>query len=393
MEKFHTASDKEIREGLTTDVYFKRTVEILRKKNITKIVAAEFTTTSLPKAYPWAVFAGLEYVVKLLEGLPINLFALKEGTIFTPVDSRGVPVPVIVIEGDYKEFAEYETPALGFICQGSGITTKASRIKKVAGDLPVLSFGVRRMHPAIAPFIDRNAFVGGCDGVSSILGAEAVQISPSGTMPHALMLVMGEDEAWRAFDDIISQDILRIALVDTFGDEKFEALKAAAMIKDLFGIRLDTPASRRGNFAKIVREVRWELDIRGYKDVKIYVSGGLDEDDIEALKEAGAYSFGVGTCISNAPTVDFAMDIVEIESKPVSKKGKFSGRKQVLRCENCLNTIVIIGEDSPMQCEKCGHSMVPYLTQYLDNGKLVTDLPQANEIRKFVLEQLKKVEL
>ncbi|MGB4729480.1 MAG: nicotinate phosphoribosyltransferase, partial [Candidatus Hydrothermia bacterium] len=91
MEKFHTASDKEIREGLTTDVYFKRTVEILRKKNITKIVAAEFTTTSLPKAYPWAVFAGLEYVVKLLEGLPINLFALKEGTIFTPVDSRGVP--------------------------------------------------------------------------------------------------------------------------------------------------------------------------------------------------------------------------------------------------------------------------------------------------------------
>ncbi len=393
MRDFHTASDNEIRAGQTTDVYFRRTVEILKKKNIKKEVLAEFTTASLPSGYPWAVFAGLEYVVKLLEGIPVNLYALPEGTIFSPSDSEGVPVPVMILEGDYKEFAEFETPALGFICQASGIATKAARIKKAAEDATVLSFGVRRMHPGISPFIDRNAYVGGCDGVSSILGADAIGIRPTGTMPHALMLIMGEEEAWKAFDEVMPQDIPRIALIDTFGDEKFESIKAASTIKDLLGVRLDTPSSRRGNFARIVREVRWELDVRGFTKVKVYVSGGLDEDDIPSLKEAGAYGFGVGTTISNAPTIDFAMDIVEIEGKPLAKKGKFSSRKHVLRCGECLSLKVIPESRTNESFYCCGKKMHSYLKKYLDNGKIVADLPNPGEIRRFVLDQVQRVSL
>jgi len=393
VDLFHIASGDEIKKGLTTDIYFKRTVEILRHKKVKKSVLAEFTVGSLPDKYPWAVFAGLEYVVKLLEGLPITLYSIPEGTLFTPRDPKGVPIPVMAIEGEYSSFSEFETPALGLICQASGIATKSARIKKAAEDSVVLSFGVRRMHPALAPFIDRNAYIGGCDGVSSILGAEAIGKRPTGTMPHALMLIMGEEEAWKAYDEIMPQDIPRIALIDTFGDEKFASLEAASKIKDLLGVRLDTPASRRGNMERIVREVRWELDLRGYKNVRIYVSGGLDEDDIPPLKKAGAFGFGVGTSISNAPTIDFAMDIVEVEGVPLAKKGKFSGRKKVWRCKKCKALYVTPYEAGTATCHSCGGETELILQKYLENGKLVRSLPSVDEIRNYVLEQLKQLEL
>jgi nicotinate phosphoribosyltransferase len=40
----------------------------------------------------------------------------------------------------------------------------------------------------------------------------------------------------------------------------------------------------------------------------------------------------IGTSISNAPVIDFAMDIVEIEGKPFAKGCKRSGSKRVLLC-------------------------------------------------------------
>src|SRR3989442_10958166 len=121
----------------------------------------------------------------------------------------------------------------------------------------------------------------------------------------------------------------RIALVDTYCDEKTEAVMAAeALGKALYGVRLDTPSSRRGNFPEIIKEVRWELDSRGFKNVKIFVSGGLDDGSVRALSATGADGFGVGTSVSNAPSVDFAMDIVEKEGKSVAKRGKLGGRKK-----------------------------------------------------------------
>src|SRR3972149_346232 len=66
----------------------------------------------------------------------------------------------------------------------------------------------------------------------------------------------------------------RVALVATVYDEKAESMIGIEAIKGLAGVRLDAPSSRRGNFPAIVQEVRWELDLRGRKDAKIFVSGG-----------------------------------------------------------------------------------------------------------------------
>jgi nicotinate phosphoribosyltransferase len=186
---FHTASPKEIREGKLTDIYFVRTMEVLKAKKIDKWVKAEFIAKRFPEDYEWGILAGIEEVAYLLKDLKVNVRAMKEGTTFRAYE------PVMEIEGMYTDFGLYETSLLGLICQASGVATKAARCKKAAGDKSVISFGARRIHPVVAPMVERNAFVGGCDGVSVVKDAELIDEEPSGTMPHALILIMGDTVA------------------------------------------------------------------------------------------------------------------------------------------------------------------------------------------------------
>ncbi len=386
----HIATDKEITEGKTTDIYFLRTLEILKKYKLDKTrVVAEITSSSLPDGWNWGIFAGLEELIHILKGKNVNVYAMPEGTIFYPRE------PVVKIEGPYGEFAIFETPILGVLCQASGIATRAARIRKIAKNKVLLSFGIRRMHPAIAPMIDRAAIIGGFDGYSGVAAEKFIGIPPAGTMPHALVIIFGnQKEAWKAFDKVLPEKIPRIALVDTLWDEKFESILAAETLKEkLHGVRLDTPGSRRGNFKKIIEEVRWELDIRGYKNVKIYVSGGINEDSVQYLKDAPVDGFGIGTYVANAPTVDFAMDIVEKEGKPFAKRGKLSGSKQVWKCEKCGSREITLFNVKKHKCSKCGSEMKPLLKQVIKEGEIVTDLPKVTEIREYVLKQLEEVEL
>ncbi len=73
----------------------------------------------------------------------------------------------MTLVGKYQDFARYETALLGFLCHASAVATQAFRFKLAAGDKKVYSFGTRRMHPAIAPAIERAAYIGGVDGVSN----------------------------------------------------------------------------------------------------------------------------------------------------------------------------------------------------------------------------------
>jgi len=379
---FHVATEKEIKAGEVTDVYFLRTLEILKARGINKRLVAEVCTKGFPEGWEWGVFAGVEECIELLKGRPLNFNGLREGTVFHPYE------PVIEIEGNYQDFVLLETALLGFICQSSGIATAAARCRKVAGEKPIISFGARRMHPAIAPMIERSAFIGGCDGVAVVKSAEFIGEEPSGTMPHALILVMGDTvEATKAFHEIISEGVPRVSLIDTFHDEKFAALEVAeALGENLFAVRLDTPSSRRGDFLKIIEEVRWELNIRGFQHVKIFVSGNIDPPAIQHLNQI-VDAYGVGTSISNAPIIDFSMDIVEIEGVPIAKRGKLSGRKKLYRCPQCYKTRVNPQENSDKVCE-CGQSMDPLTIPLITDGRVVDDLPRPQKIREYVLEQL-----
>jgi len=391
---FHHATDEEIKCGLTTDVYFSRTKQIIEAKKLDRLNAlAEVTSGKLPCGWPWGVLCGVEEAAHLFEGVPVDVYAMPEGSVFYPADCRGVREPVMFIDGAYGEYCLMETALLGLICQASGAASRAARIKRVAGEKAVVAFGIRRMHPALSPMLDRAAYIGGFDGVSSLKGAEIVGEKPTGTMPHALMIMFGDQvKAWRAFDETVSSDVPRVALVDTYCDEKREAIMAAEALKDrLYGVRLDTPGSRRGNFVEIIREVRWELDVRGYSNVKIFVSGGLDEETVEVLGGAGADAFGVGTAVSNAPTVNFAMDITELEGRLVAKRGKLGGKKQVWRCPECLVDTVLTFDSTKPECPECGGETEPMLKPLIEDGKIVAELPKPREIRRYVLEQIGKL--
>ena len=66
--------------------------------------------------------------------------------------------------------------------------------------------------------------------------------------------------------------------------------------------------------------------------------------------------YGVGTTITNAPVVDFSMDIIEVDGQAVAKRGDL---------------------------------LVPFFSQ----RHLEQSLPKPSQIREFVLQQLSKVEL
>ena len=380
---FNIANPEDIKAGKVTDIYFERAINVLRAKGINKYVKVEFVVKKFPGNYQWGVFAGLDEVLTLLEGLPVTVKAMPEGTVFRANE------PVMTIEGMYLDFAVYETAILGLICQASGIATKSARCKLAAGDKIVVHFGARRMHPAITPMIDRSSYIGGCDGVATPIGAELLGIQASGTMPHALILLFGDTlEAVKAFDEIIDPKVPRIALIDTFADEKFEAIRIAeALGNKLYGVRLDTPSSRRGNFLAILKEVRWELDIRGFENVKIFVSGGIDEEIIKQLNEV-VDAYGVGTTISSAPVLDFAMDIVEIEGRPIAKRGKLSGEKQVYVNEKTGERIVL-----PANKKFNDEEFKPLLEKVIENGKILKPPKKPSEIREYVLRQIKNLTL
>jgi nicotinate phosphoribosyltransferase len=180
-----------------------------------------------------------------------------------------------------------------------------------------------------------------------------------------------------------------VALIDTLQDEKFEAIRVAeALGKDLFAVRLDTPSSRRGDLYRIIEEVRWELNIRGFDHVKIVASGGVDEYEILHLNPV-VDSYGVGTSIANAPVLNFGLDIMEIEGRPMAKRGKWSGAKDVLRKRGTIETVVLpAGSPTP-----AGGPWDSMLKPLVTGGRIVRDLPPPRTIRDFVLDQLSRVPL
>jgi nicotinate phosphoribosyltransferase len=390
--RFFIANEEDILQGRTTDVYFARTLEILRAKGMMGLkTAAEITVSKLPRDWKWGVYCGLEEVLRLLEGRDVDVWGLPEGTLFQSRTQSGIRLPLMTIKGAYSQFCLHESPMLGMLSHSSGVATMAARCRKAAGTLPMISFGVRRAHPAIAPMLDRSSYIGGCDGVSSILGAEMLDRPADGTMPHALIIMFGEPAAaFKAFDEVMGPNVPRIVLADTFSDEKAEALVAAEAIEHLQGVRLDTPASRRGNFPEIVREVRWGLDVHGHRDVKIILSGGLDETSIPPLVKAGADGFGVGSSISSAPGVDFALDLMERDGRPVAKRGKFGGRKYVHRCPDCLGFEVTTSEEEVPKCRDCGREMIRAEVKLLERGRRTAAAEKADTIRTRVLEQLSR---
>lgn len=314
--KFFSATHEEIENGVTTDVYFIRTLEILSHLGLsdTEVVGEVFGRRD-------GVLAGVEEVKNLLKGKDIEIWSLPEGA---SIKAKEV---VMRIKGPYQQFGSFETAILGMLSSSSGWATAARIVKEAAGDKPVVCFGARHVHPAVAPVMERAALIGGVDGLSCILAARQAGLEPQGTLPHAVFLIIGDTlETAKAYHDCMPPKAKRIMLVDTFKDETEESLRLARELGDtLDGIRLDTPSERGGVTPDLVRETRFRLDAEGFQKVQIFVSGGLSPERIKLLGGAGANAFGVGSYISGAPSLNMTLDLKMINGKSVAKRGRLPG--------------------------------------------------------------------
>jgi len=325
MAEFDIVPPERIASGRATDAYFDRTVETLEGAGKNPTVVAEVTASQFPSD-EWHLLAGLKDAAHLLAGRDLDADALPEGRLF----DGG---PVLRIAGPYLEFCRLETALLGFLSHATGVATAALEARRAAPDSLVLSFGTRHVHPSIAAMVERSALLAGLDGISNVAGGEVIGHEAGGTMPHALVICFGrgnQEAAWQAFDEAVAADVPRVALCDTYSDEADEAVRAAQAVEDLESVRVDTTASRRGDFRHILREVRWRLDEYGHEDVGIFASGGIDPETMRELRDV-ADGFGVGSYVSNADPLGFALDIVELEGEPATKRGKLDGAKQVYR--------------------------------------------------------------
>ena len=381
-DPFHTASAEEIQKGHVAEASLALAREILMAERSNPAVVAEVRASALPPAWPWGVFAGLEEALELLRGSAVRLEALPEGSVFYAEE------PVLTVAGPYQEFGMLETSLLGLLSAASGVATSAARFKRAARGRPVYSLGSARVHPAIVPMVERAAFIGGCDGVSTPKAGELVGREPVATMPHAAVLLLGEERAWLALDRSLDRKVPRVVLVDTIQDEKTGVMAAARALRDrLSAVRVDGPPSRRGNLVGILREIRWELDTRGFTKVQLFVSGDLDEADIAQLNRH-ADSYGIASAIATAPAVAFDLDLVEVDGRPRSRRGKLSGRKHLWVCPECGNRGIAPWAARLGHCPRCGHRVRSLPETWMADGKRRRGSPSADDVRQHCLSEV-----
>jgi nicotinate phosphoribosyltransferase len=319
-------------QGPASDIYFKRAVDTLAASGLDPVVTMEYFADRDGLLY------GMNDVLDLLRSSLAGsgeAWALEDGS------SMAAREVVLRVRAPYSRFGRLETAVLGILASCSGWATAAREIVEAAGGRRVISFGARHVHPLVGPIMEQAAIAGGCAGCATPLGAERAGLAaPSGTMPHAMILIFGDTvKAALAFDASMPDDVLRIVLVDTFKDEAEESLRVAdAMGERLLGVRLDTPWERGRVTIELVREVRARLDLAGHGHVRIFVSGGLDVERVRQFVTAGAPvdSFGVGMAIAAAPPIGFTADIKEVDGEPRTKRGRIPGTTDAPRLERAI---------------------------------------------------------
>lgn len=262
-----------------------------------------------------------------------DVYAMHEGTPVFPEE------PLLEVVAPLVQAQWVETVIMNQVACASVLASKAARIVTAARGLPVLDFGLRRMHGSDAGLQGARAFhIAGLAATSNVLAGQRFGLPIAGTMAHSYIVSSpSEMEAFRAYAQQYPDTVLLVDTYDTLEGVR-KVIELAREMGDAFkvrGIRLDS-----GDLASLAREARALLDEADLQDVQIFASGGLDEWAIDSLLRAGAPldGFGVGTQLgtaADAPALDLAFKLVAFEGhgriKTSAGKQNLPGRKQVYR--------------------------------------------------------------
>jgi nicotinate phosphoribosyltransferase len=222
-----------------------------------------------------------------------NIYSVPEGTVVFPNE------PLLRVHGKLMEVQFIESIVLNYINFQSLIATKTARIVSVAGEAPVLEFGLRRAQGINGALMSsRAAYIGGASATSNTLAGATYEIPVSGTMAHSwVMNFNSELEAFQRYVELYPDR--PVLLVDTFDTLKSGIPNAISVFSELkkkkpslMAVRIDS-----GDLEYLSKKARKMLDENGLETVKIFVSSDLDEWIMKQLINSGSPidSWGVGT--------------------------------------------------------------------------------------------------
>ena len=386
--------------ALLTDLYQFSMVQAYLDAEMTGTAVFEMFVRKLPKGRNFLLAAGLEQVLAHLEALSFtqaeiawferaggfnrrfldylagfrftgDVHAMPEGTAFFPDE------PIIRVTAPIMQAQLAETRVINLMNLETIVASKAARAVLAAPGKLLVDFGLRRAHGAEAGLLAaRAAYLAGFDGSSTVLAGERFGIPVYGTMAHSFIQAhQTEREAFSNFARSRPRDVT--FLLDTY-DTEAAARKLVEIAPGLKarGVTIRSVRLDSGDLGALAFAVRAILDAGGLKEVGIFASGGLDEQELARLLAAGAPidGFGVGTALvvsADAPALDCAYKLQEYAGEPRRKrsagKATWPGRKQVYRSYGADGRIardVLTVEDDAQSGE-------PLVTQVMAAGRRI----------------------
>jgi len=395
---------------LLTDLYQLNMMQAYLDHGDTGTAVFEFFMRKLPARRGFLLTAGLEQALDFLETLRFSpedlawlresgrfgkgmldylaalrfngdVHAMPEGTVFfadAPILRVTAPLPVAQL---------IETRLINIVHFQCLVASKAARMMLAAPGKLMVDFGLRRAHGAEAGVMAaRASYIAGFAGTATVLAGELYGIPIFGTMAHSF--VQAHDDEAAAFELFAQSRPENLTLlIDTY-DTEAGARKVVALAPRLAarGIKIGAVRLDSGDLAALSKSVRRILDQGGLNDVRIFASGGLDEDSVAAMLHAGAPidGFGMGTSLttsSDVPALDCVYKLQEYAGVPRRKqstgKTTWPGRKQVWRrydADGRMRGDVLSLEDEAQEGE-------PLLQMVMQGGKRMAASPALADIR------------
>jgi len=405
---------------LLTDLYEINMVQAYLDSGETKTAVFEFFVRKLPPRRGFFIAAGLHQVLDCLENLRFSpediawlaqtgrfskalldylsgfrfsgdVHAMAEGQIFFPNE------PILRITAPMPEAQFVETRIINILHYQTLIASKAARMILAGPGRQMVDFGLRRAHGADAGLMAaRAAFIAGFAGSATLLAEHDFGIPAYGTMAHSFIEAFdNENIAFESFAKACPGKLT--LLIDTY-DTEAAARRLVKLAPRLSaqGFHIDAVRLDSGDLIALARSVRSILNNGGLGDVAIFVSGGLDEDDVARIMEAGAPidGFGIGTSLttsSDAPALDCAYKLQEYAGLPRRKrsagKATWPGRKQVWRRYDGAGRM----SSDMVSLDMDLHEGEPLIDCVMKNGLRIAEPPSLTQIRERAARDLARL--
>ncbi|MBT9330077.1 nicotinate phosphoribosyltransferase [Paracidobacterium acidisoli] len=359
----------------------------------------------------YLIAAGIERALRYLEEFhfePEEIEFLRQHPAFRQVDSgffdylaalrftgdvramaEGTPFfadePILRVTAPVIQAQLFETALLSMVGFETAVASKAARVVEAAQGHPVSEFGSRHAHGTEAAlYAARAAYLAGCNGTSNSEAGLAFGIPVTGTMAHSYIMTYSDElESFIDFSRVIGERTT--LLLDTYDTMRaLESILVAGLHPS--AVRLDS-----GDRLTLSKQVRARLDQAGLHDVKIVVTGELNEWRVDELLRAGAPidSFGVGTEIATAkddPALSCVYKLVHIDlgagprfrAKLSAEKHTWPSCKQVYRFRDAQgrldhDVLASVSEEIP--------GGEPLLRHVVSGGHLIEPPPALEDLR------------